>query len=87
MASGTLPNTLATYSHPHPNPRHVMGAYRRYLLGFKQQMNRKAVSQGRAPSKRVARGLIHYRPLLEEYLAAKRVVISAKQHSENHDAG
>lgn len=49
------------YSHP-GDPRTVMQRYRQYLL------NRKRVDG-------TARGLIHYRPILQEYLAAKRVVI------------
>lgn len=50
---------MVKYSHPHPSPRHVMTIYRRFLLGWKRKHG-------------TARGLIHYKPLLQEYLAAKR---------------
>lgn len=61
VASGVLPNRLA-YSHPHPDPSHVMRIYRRHLLGWKRRHG-------------TARGLIHYRAILAEYLAAKRTVL------------
>lgn len=53
--------TVAEYTHPHPSPAHVMRRYRSYLLGCKKSWS-------------TARGLIHYRRLLDEYLAAKRLV-------------
>jgi hypothetical protein len=48
--------------HPHPNRRHVMERYRAHILGCKRHWT-------------TARGLIHYRALLAEYLAAKRDVL------------
>lgn len=45
--------------HPHPDPKHVMRAYREHILSFK----RKAGS---------ARGLVHYRQMIDTYLWAKR---------------
>lgn len=55
---------MRTYDHPHPDARHVMAAYRRYILGFKKNK-----------SKRAARALIHYRGIIETYLAAKEKVL------------
>lgn len=52
-----------TYTHPHPDPEHVMRHYRKFLLGFKRV-------------KGSARGLVHYRSYIQEYLAAKRLVLS-----------
>lgn len=54
---------MSAYSHPHPDPRHVMRAYRRYILGVKSKVG-------------AARGLGHYRELVDQYLAAKRVVLA-----------
>lgn len=54
----------ATYSHPHPNPAHVMCCYRGYLMKAKRQSS--------------ARSLIHYRELVDTYLAAKRLVVARK---------
>jgi hypothetical protein len=45
--------------HPHPDPKHVMRAYRGYILGCKRKWG-------------YARGLIHYRGFVETYLWAKR---------------
>ncbi len=50
------------YTHPHPDPEWVMRRYRAHLLASKRAFGS-------------ARGLIHYRRLLEEYLAAKREVL------------
>jgi len=50
------------YSHPHPDPRHVMRRYRAHILGTKRK-------------KGSARALIHYRAIVLEYLAAKRRVL------------
>ena len=47
------------FLHPHPDARHVMTQYRRFILGMK-----KAVG--------TARGLGHYRELIGIYLEAKR---------------
>ena len=51
-------------SHPHPSRRHVMECYRGHILGCKRKWG-------------TARGLIHYRAIVAEYLAAKRDVVSA----------
>jgi hypothetical protein len=51
---------MTPYTHPHPDPGHVMRAYRGYLLKAKRQFGG-------------GRSLIHYRRLLDEYLAAKRL--------------
>ncbi len=48
-----------SYSHPHPDPCHVCRMYRLYIVGFRRKFG-------------PPRGLIHYRALLTEYLAAKR---------------
>jgi hypothetical protein len=47
------------YTHPHPDPAHILRVYRGHILGSKRKW-------------RTARGLIHYRELIEIYLAAKR---------------
>jgi len=49
-------------SHPHPSRRHVMVAYRQYILGCKKRFGS-------------ARGQFHYRELVDEYLRAKRDVL------------
>jgi hypothetical protein len=51
--------------HPHPDKRHVMTVYRRHILGSKRKW-------------RTARGLIHYRAIVQEYLACKRFVIDTE---------
>lgn len=56
------------YTHP-GEPQIVMQRYRQYIL------NKKRVNG-------TARGLIHYRPILYEYLAAKRVVVSRLRAGE-----
>lgn len=61
---------MMPYTHPHPKPSHVMRSYRKYFVGQKRVW----MSQGKG--RRCLRGLIHYRALLEEYLAAKRLVVS-----------
>lgn len=48
-------------SHPHRSRRHVMERYRAHILGCKRKWG-------------TARGLIHYRAFIAEYLAAKREV-------------
>lgn len=48
--------------HPHPSRRHVMIAYRRYILGCKKKYG-------------TARSQCHYRNYVAEYLNAKRDVI------------
>lgn len=50
-----------TYDHPHPDASHVMRSYRRYILSCKKSWG-------------TARGLVHYKGIVQTYLAAKRVV-------------
>lgn len=52
---------MKPYTHP-GDPRTVMQRYRQFILNRKRKDG-------------TARGLIHYRRILDEYLAAKRVVI------------
>lgn len=52
------------YTHPHPDPDWVMRCYRGYLLKAKRQFGG-------------CRSLIHYRRLLDEYVAAKELVVEA----------
>lgn len=52
-----------SYGHPHPDPAHVMHCYRRHILGCKKRWG-------------TARGLIHYRAMVQTYLAAKRMVLA-----------
>lgn len=44
--------------HPHPDKRHVMRTYRHYILGVKRKLG-------------TARGLGHYRELVDTYRTAK----------------
>ena len=46
-------------NHPHPDKQHVVRQVRRYLLAAKKTFG-------------TARGLVHYRDLLQTYLTAKR---------------
>lgn len=55
--------SMVMYTHPHPDPRHVMRCYRAHILVSKRKWG-------------TARGLIHYRALVAEYLAAKRLALS-----------
>lgn len=48
--------------HPHPDKRHIMRTYRRYLLAAKSAFGS-------------ARGLVHYHGLVQSYLTAKRQVL------------
>lgn len=64
---------MSTYTHPHPSPAHVMRSYRKALLGQKRIW----MSQGKA-GRRCLRGLIHYKAIVQEYLAAKRLVLESK---------
>jgi hypothetical protein len=54
------------YTHPHPDAAHVMRRYRRDLLNAKKHFGS-------------SRALIHGRAMLEEYLAAKRMVVALKE--------
>jgi hypothetical protein len=44
--------------HPHPDKEHVMSQYRRHILTCKKKWG-------------TARGLIHYRSIVNEYLRCK----------------
>lgn len=48
--------------HPHPDPAHVMRTYRQYILDRKKKWSS-------------ARGLIHYRQIVDTYLWAKRAAL------------
>ena len=65
LAGGILPNISASYTHPHPDPAHVMRQYRRHVLHFKRRYG-------------TARSLIHYRKFVDTYLAAKRKVLGVE---------
>lgn len=75
---GTLPasDSARRYSHPHPDPAHIVFVYRYYVLEWKAKMNRPLVARGKLPSRRAARGLIHYLDLVQEYIAAKALMLS-----------
>lgn len=60
----------SNYTHPHPDPSHVMRSYRKYLIGQKRIW----MAQGKS-GHRCLRGLIHYRELIAEYLEAKRACL------------
>ncbi len=64
------------YTHP-GDPSHVMRCYRRYILNTKRKANEQLASHGKPPTRRGARSLIHYKVIVREYLAAKRVVLGA----------
>jgi hypothetical protein len=49
--------------HPHPDQRHVMVIYRKHILAAKRKFG-------------TARCLVHYRGFIDDYLAAKRVVVT-----------
>lgn len=51
-------------SHPHPDKAHVMRRYRAHILGTKRKNGS-------------ARGLIHYRAIIDTYLECKRAVLSS----------
>jgi len=53
-------------SHPHPDRRHVMLAYRKFILGLK------APHRGTPQFRRAARSQVKYGVWVEEYLEAKR---------------
>lgn len=66
---------MKPYTHP-GNPRTVMQRYRAYILNTKRVANENRVSQGKPIAKRAARALVHYRGYLDQYLAAKRIVLN-----------
>lgn len=49
--------------HPHPDKQHVVRQYRRYILAFKKSFGS-------------ARGLVHYRGLVQTYLNCKRAALA-----------
>lgn len=49
--------------HPHPDKRHIMQAYRRYILMVKRKNG-------------TARGLGHYRDIIDTYRTAKKAVLA-----------
>lgn len=49
--------------HPHPDKAHLMRTYRRHIMSCKKRWGS-------------ARGLIHYRRMLNEYLECKRIVLT-----------
>ena len=51
--------------HPHPNKKHVMESYRKFLLQYKKFHGS-------------ARALIHYRDMIQIYLEAKRQYLKEK---------
>lgn len=65
---------MKPYTHP-GEPSYVMRRYRQYILNTKAAANKDRLSQGKPPARRIARALVHYRAYVEEYLAAKRLVI------------
>jgi hypothetical protein len=65
---------MKLYTHPHPSPAHVMRSYRKALIGQKRIW----MSQRKA-GRRCLRGLVHYRDLIDEYLAAKRLVFKLRE--------
>jgi hypothetical protein len=48
--------------HPHPDQAHIMRTYRRHILASKKKWG-------------TARGLVHYRRFVDDYLDAKRSVL------------
>lgn len=74
--------TLKTYTHPHPDPGHVMRAYRTYILSLKRKQGAQIAADDRR-RKSCHRGIIHYKAIIEEYLAAKRLVFARQRESSN----
>jgi hypothetical protein len=56
-------------NHPHPDKRHVMVAYRQFILGTKRKFG-------------TARSFVHYKDIIQSYLTAKRQVLGAAVTSE-----
>lgn len=52
-------------SHPHESRRHIMTAYRRFILGCKKKYG-------------TARSQVHYMDYVREYLEAKRDVLKER---------
>jgi hypothetical protein len=71
----TPPTLQHPYTHP-GEPAYVMRCYRRYILNTKRKVNEQLESHGKPPTRRGARSLVHYRPIVLEYLAAKRVFLA-----------
>ena len=67
---------MRAYTHPHPDPAHVVFWYRYSILDRKAKRNRQLVSSGQKPSRSAARGIIHYQRLVDEYRAAKALMLS-----------
>lgn len=57
---------MRTYTHPHPDPAHVMRVYRSAILGLKRKVG-------------TARGLIYYHAYVNEYLAAKALIVNKEK--------
>jgi hypothetical protein len=62
------------YTHPHPDPAHVMRTYRRDLLNAKKKFGS-------------SRALVHGRVMLQEYLAAKREVLKRYERKQGTTGG
>lgn len=55
--------------HPHPDKAHIMRTYRRHILASKRKFG-------------TARGLVHYKAFMQEYLACKRIVTERETEGE-----
>jgi hypothetical protein len=60
------------------NARHIMTSYRRFLVQIKRKWNLQVTSSGRAPVRRIARGLLFHRAYVDAYLKAKRAVLTGQ---------
>lgn len=60
------------YAHPHPDASYIMRTYRKYMV--EQKLKWMAGGKGSG----CLRGLVKYRALVEEYLAAKRKVLKER---------
>ena len=64
-------------AHPHPNKRHLMLSYRRFVLGAKTKYaGSKKPTPGHREPHRIHRGVAHYLDYVHEYLEAKRDVVA-----------
>jgi len=61
------------------NARHVMSAYRHYILATKRNWNLDRTSHGKSPARRIARALVHYHGYMDSYLKAKRAVVAGNE--------
>lgn len=68
------------YTYGETLAEHQMRAYRLKILNTKAKWNTQLRSNGRPPSRRIARSLLHYRSWLGQYLIAKRAFLTYESY-------